>query len=1067
VTGTASHAAPDDPARHWAARSPRVLVTDAWLANAGDALIAVALERLLRELVPNAAVLHAAYQWDEFGPRIPALNAVPPLEALLGTPWAPPIAGYERAGAALVEEADAIVCQGGGFLVESYAPIARVAALADIVRREKPLAVVGVALGRFAEPRTRRELETVLGRAALVVVRDRVSLAHAREAGCPAPVLGADLALAAFSRRPSTNARHGVSLVLTDHHPHAARRSARAAVARALLETVLETAPDEPIHLWSTVQGAPGSAREDDAVLAARLVADLPRAARSRITVEEGPMTPARAVELARERRALVSMRVHPALMAAGSGVPWALVLADDRLHPFDDALVGARVARDSEPARAVDVIRAALADEPSPAVYEELAPLRARLSVTTTALSTFLRTAAPGGRQVRLRTRARHVVQRGTGAVRLAARSAAGALPHRALGAVQGPVRTRPGVRRVWGWARAHDDDRIVTVLVTHDGAAVLAAELGAPPPDVVAAFEGSDGVLVGWSASVPFAPHASRTSLAAVAVCATGRMLPLTPLTVDVDVEVVGEIDVPALDTEVLPGPLRITGIVQPGAPLARVEIAVDGTRQGRARLCSHDDPTGVHTTALTGFEHTVLLAPDAPTRTVVVTARAVTLDGGVHRCGELAVQVAGSDAPANAPLALTAVRRAERASRYGNGRGERRRVGVFTHSLELGGAQLWLHEVVRHLRARGDQYTVVAGRDGPLRAELEADGVPVRVCDAVLLPPGTSREAPLVELCRDLELDVSLVNTVVASAAADALLRVHVPVVWAIHEHIPPELVWSAADGHDDGATSEYFLSLLRASQRLLFVCAATRDLYAAAIDDGSSSIVVPYGVSVADLDRYTTEHPAARDRSRRHLGVGPTDLLIASVGTIEPRKAQAALVHALAALARDLPDAHVVLVGDTGTEYARSVARLAQQLGVARRVHLVGSTREPEPWLLAADVFVMASDLESMPRAAMEAMAYRLPVVLGDVGGCAELLGFGEFGRVVAPRDVQSLADALQELGTSSTLRAELGAAARGALVLRHGDLSYAGRVADVLDDVGRDEASRPHSAPARG
>jgi hypothetical protein len=97
--------------------------------------------------------------------------------------------------------------------------------------------------------------------------------------------------------------------------------------------------------------------------------------------------------------------------------------------------------------------------------------------------------------------------------------------------------------------------------------------------------------------------------------------------------------------------------------------------------------------------------------------------------------------------------------------------------------------------------------------------------------------------------------------------------------------------------------------------------------------------------------------------------------------------------------------------------------------------------------------------------MEAMAYRLPVVLGEVGGCAELLGFGEFGRVVAPRDVQSLVGALRELGKSSTLRAELGAAARASLVLRHGDLSYACRVADVLDELGRDRESEAQSVSA--
>ena len=141
---------------------------------------------MLREIAPNAAILHAAYQWDEYGPRIPVLNPVPPLEHLLGTPWAPPLPGFEHAGAALVDEADAVVCQGGGFLVEAYSPRARLAALADTVRRGKPLALLGIALGHFEEPAARRDLTTVLERAGVVVVRDRQSLQHAEDAGARA-----------------------------------------------------------------------------------------------------------------------------------------------------------------------------------------------------------------------------------------------------------------------------------------------------------------------------------------------------------------------------------------------------------------------------------------------------------------------------------------------------------------------------------------------------------------------------------------------------------------------------------------------------------------------------------------------------------------------------------------------------------------------------------------------------------------------------------------------------------------------------------------------------------------
>ena len=38
----------------------RVLVVDAWLANAGDGAISLATERRLRGLAPDASILHAA-----------------------------------------------------------------------------------------------------------------------------------------------------------------------------------------------------------------------------------------------------------------------------------------------------------------------------------------------------------------------------------------------------------------------------------------------------------------------------------------------------------------------------------------------------------------------------------------------------------------------------------------------------------------------------------------------------------------------------------------------------------------------------------------------------------------------------------------------------------------------------------------------------------------------------------------------------------------------------------------------------------------------------------------------
>lgn len=78
----------------WPPGRPRVLVTDAWLANAGDGAIALAVDRMVHAAAPGAAVLHAAYQADLVGGAYPGLAFVPPLDALLGVEGAPAAAHW-------------------------------------------------------------------------------------------------------------------------------------------------------------------------------------------------------------------------------------------------------------------------------------------------------------------------------------------------------------------------------------------------------------------------------------------------------------------------------------------------------------------------------------------------------------------------------------------------------------------------------------------------------------------------------------------------------------------------------------------------------------------------------------------------------------------------------------------------------------------------------------------------------------------------------------------------------------------------------------------------------------
>ena len=64
------------------------------------------------------------------------------------------------------------------------------------------------------------------------------------------------------------------------------------------------------------------------------------------------------------------------------------------------------------------------------------------------------------------------------------------------------------------------------------------------------------------------------------------------------------------------------------------------------------------------------------------------------------------------------------------------------------------------------------------------------------------------------------------------------------------------------------------------------------------------------------------------------------------------------------------------------------------------------------LAEADVFVLSSFWEGLPRSIIEAMACKKAVVASDVGGCSELIEHEESGYLVSIRDDESMAMSMQ-------------------------------------------------------
>lgn len=140
---------------------------------------------------------------------------------------------------------------------------------------------------------------------------------------------------------------------------------------------------------------------------------------------------------------------------------------------------------------------------------------------------------------------------------------------------------------------------------------------------------------------------------------------------------------------------------------------------------------------------------------------------------------------------------------------------------------------------------------------------------------------------------------------------------------------------------------------------------------------------------------------------------------SVGSMNHMyKAQDILIRAVEKLVASGLDIELVLVGDG--RYRREHEQYVRSRQLSERVVFTGMLPSGEPvrrQLDEADVFVLPSRQEGLPRAMIEAMARALPCIGSTVGGIPELL---DEDYVVPPNDVEALAKRIQEVVTNPTL-----------------------------------------------
>jgi glycosyltransferase involved in cell wall biosynthesis len=163
------------------------------------------------------------------------------------------------------------------------------------------------------------------------------------------------------------------------------------------------------------------------------------------------------------------------------------------------------------------------------------------------------------------------------------------------------------------------------------------------------------------------------------------------------------------------------------------------------------------------------------------------------------------------------------------------------------------------------------------------------------------------------------------------------------------------------------------------------------------------------------------------------VADDDFAVGLVGLLIPWKGQVLFLEAAKLLRSKIPCLKMLIIGGTPDDCIAYEALLRQRVKDEQLTEMIiftGHISSMETVYNGLDVVLSASiQPEPLGTVVIEAMAMGRPIIAPNHGGAAEMIRHDETGLLFDPGDIQSLANAIEKLCCSKSLRVKLGENAR--------------------------------------
>lgn len=219
-------------------------------------------------------------------------------------------------------------------------------------------------------------------------------------------------------------------------------------------------------------------------------------------------------------------------------------------------------------------------------------------------------------------------------------------------------------------------------------------------------------------------------------------------------------------------------------------------------------------------------------------------------------------------------------------------------------------------------------------------------------------------------------------------------------------------------------DYYLSKI--TDKIIAVSKNVKDSHVEEEGIKSETIVTIYN-GIEPHSNQESEISLYRSKLLNELGIDCTNMIIVTVGRLEPPKGYQYLLNAIPIVKKVYPQARFVFVGAGSLK--NKLEETAIKLNIRDKVIFTGFRADATNILSAFDLCVIPSIREGFSITLLEAMSVGTPIVATDVGGNSEAIVNKESGLIVPPKDPKLLASSIIEILKNKTMSEKIGKKAK--------------------------------------